>query len=445
MKASVIVLSWNGRADLPECLAALDAQEFADWEILVVDNASTDSSAELVREHYPHMRLIRNQDNLGFAAGNNRGLRIATGDVLVLLNQDTVVHPGWLQALVHAFEVDPQCGIAGAKALYPDGRIQHAGGYVDARGEAAHFGYREPDNGQFDERREVDFVTGAALAISRAALQEIGELDEGFHLAYYEDVDWCYRAREAGYRVLYTPAAVLVHKERSAGSANSHEGMYHFQRNRLRFVFKHWPVRSLREEFVALERAWLEGLAAGGERLVAAMQHAYLYHLLHLDDLVTLRRKILHAGSDDADALASVLLALRTVLPVKLAQDMAGPKPGDEGWADLLAGLRQREVIVEQPARSALPIVGPLLTALRRPWNQAITAAYVLPMIHQQIEFNSRVVTLLERLSQGRLGDVDHLATVLLEYLREANRELDELAAEVRGLRAPVEKDLAAD
>jgi GT2 family glycosyltransferase len=445
MKASVIVLSWNGQADLPECLAALDAQEFADWEVLVVDNGSTDGSAELVREQYPHMRLIRNQDNLGFAAGNNRGLRVATGDVLVLLNQDTVVRPGWLQALVHAFEADPHCGVVGAKALYPDGRIQHAGGYVDARGEAAHYGYRGPDSGQFDEQREVDFVTGAALAMSRAALVEIGGLDEGFQHAYYEDVDWCYRAREAGYRVLYAPKAVLVHKERSAGSAAGHDGMYHFHRNRLRFVFKHWPVKTLLDEFVALERVWLEGLPAGGERLVAAMQHAYLYHLLHLDDLVTSRQGVLHTDSDDADTLASVLLALRTVLPLKLAKDDGGARPGDEGWADLLTDLRQREVIVERPARSALPIVGPLLTALRRPWNQAITAAYVLPMVHQQIEFNTRVVALLERLSEGRLGDVDRLGTVLLEYLREANRELDELAAEVRDQRPPVERNLSRD
>jgi GT2 family glycosyltransferase len=445
MKASVIVLSWNGRADLPECLAALAAQEFADWELLVVDNGSTDGSAEYVQEQYPRVRLIRNQDNLGFAAGNNRGLRAATGDVLVLLNQDTVVHPGWLQALADAFEADPRCGIAGAKALYPDGRIQHAGGYVDARGKASHFGYREPDSGQFDEQREVDFVTGAALAISRAALEEIGPLDERFHLAYYEDVDWCYRAHEANYRVLYAPKAVLVHKERSTSSDGGHDSVYHFHCNRLRFVFKHWPVKSLREEFVALERAWLEGLPAGDERLVAAMQHAYLYHLLHLEDLVTSRQKVLQASSDDADTLAHVLLALRTVLPLRLSQDTAGPRPGDEAWSDLLAELRQREAIVEQPARSALPIFGPLLTALRRPWNQAITAAYVLPMIHQQIEFNTLVVTLLERLSEGRLGDVDRLGTVLLEYVREANRELGELAVEVRSLRALVEKERSQD
>jgi hypothetical protein len=153
----------------------------------------------------------------------------------------------------------------------------------------------------------------------------------------------------------------------------------------------------------------------------------------------------LQANSDDADTLAGVLLALRTVLPLKLAQDVAGSESASEGWADPIAELRQQAVIGEQPARSTLPVVGPLLTALRQPWNRAITAAYVLPMIHQQIQFNTGVVALLERLSQRRRDEADRLRTVLLEYLRESNRELGELAAEVRGLRALIEKDLPQD
>jgi GT2 family glycosyltransferase len=445
MRASVIVLSWNGLEDLPDCLAALDTQEFADREILVVDNGSTDGSPEYVQGHHPHVRLIRNDHNLGFAAGSNVGLRAATGDVLVLLNQDTVVRPGWLQALVDAFDEHPRCGIAGAKALYPDGRIQHAGGYVDGRGAASHHGYGEPDRGQFEEQREVDFVTGAALAISRAALETIGELDEGFQLAYYEDVDWCYRAREAGYDVLYRPQAVLVHKERSAGSAADHDGMYQYHRNRLRSVLKHWSPESLSDEFVPLEQAWLEGLAAGGERLVAAVQHAYLYHLLHLDDLVRWRQRTLQAGSDDADTLACVLLALRTVLPLKLGEDVAGTETAVRGWEELIADLHQQALVDEQPAGSGMPEKDPLLAGLRQRWNQKITAAYVLPLIRQQMQFNTGVVGLLDQLSHSRRDEVDRLRTVLLEYLRESNRELAELATEVRRLRALIAKDLSQD
>lgn len=431
MKASVIVLSWNGMDYLQDCLDALLAQDFADLELIVVDNASTDGSADFVASHYPDVRLLRNERNLGFAAGNNRGLRAATGDVVVLLNQDTVVQPGWLTALVQALASDPRRGIVGGKALYPDGRIQHAGGYVDAQGNGAHYGYRQKDEGQFEQVREVDFVTGAALAISRAALAAVGDLDEGFGLAYWEDVDWCYRVRAAGFQVVYVPQAVLIHKEASMAARVSHEGMYELQRNRLRFVLKHWPVGRLVDEFLPAERAWLEGLGEGSEWVVAATHHAYLYHLLHLDALVQWRVKALGTSWDDADALAGALVALRTIVPLK-PPGMASPEGASvdsvhRAWADTLAELQQRASIHEQPARSKLPLLGWLLTVLRGPWNRAVTAAYVLPMVHQQIEFNHRVVAILSQLVRG-------MEAVHSEYLGENGRELAELANEIRRL-----------
>jgi GT2 family glycosyltransferase len=434
MKASVIVLSWNGMGDLRECLDAVRSQDFIDFEIIVVDNGSTDGSADFVASHYPDVRLIRNERNLGFAAGNNQGLRVGTGDVLVLLNQDTAVQAGWLKALVKAVVSDPTCGIAGGKALYPDGRIQHAGGYVDERGCGSHYGYRQRDEGQFEQVQDVDYVTGATLAISREAFEVIGGLDEGFGRAYYEDVDWCYRAKGAGFRVVYTPHAVLVHKESSAAADLSHEGMYHFHRNRLRFVLKHWSTKCLFEEFLPAERSWLKGLDAGGESLIAAMHHAYLYHLLHLNDLIGWRMSALGTEEDDADALAKVLVDLRTTFPSILSQ------ASREGSAEvapedaLIAELRSREVVREQPARSEIPVLGRILTAFRGLWNRAVTAAYVLPMAHQQTEFNTRVVTLLEQLAKGRLY------AVLSEYLSEDGRELGQLARELDQLRTLIEK-----
>ena len=435
MKASVIVLSWNGINDLQDCLDAVRAQDFGDLELIVVDNASTDGSADFVAGHYPDAHLIRNERNLGFAAGNNRGLRAATGDVLVLLNQDTIVRAGWLKALVEALAIDPRRGMVGGKALYPDGRIQHAGGLVDAQGNGDHFGYRQKDEGQFEQVREVDFVTGAALAISRAAFVAVGELDEGFGTAYWEDADWCYRVREAGFQVVYVPQAVLIHKEASMAAKEGHEAMYALQRNRLRFVLKHWPVTRLAEEFLPAERAWLEGLGEGGEWLVAATHHAYLHHLLHLDELVQLRA--LGTAPDDADTLAQVLLTLRTIVPLKPARVASAQGPSsasvDQAWTDALADLEQRSSLREQPARSRIPVLGWLLTALRGPWNRAVTAAYVLPMLHQQVEFNMRVVAMLNHLVRGQQA-------ALAEYLGENGRELGELANEIRRLQALVEK-----
>ena len=137
MRVSVILLSWNGMDDLGNALEALQAQSSSGVEIIVVDNASTDGSAEFVERYYPDVSLIRSPCNVGFAGGNNRGLEVATGKVLVLLNQDTIVRRGWLNALVAALAGNPRSGIVGAKALFPDGRIQHAGGFVDVRGSAA--------------------------------------------------------------------------------------------------------------------------------------------------------------------------------------------------------------------------------------------------------------------------------------------------------------------
>jgi GT2 family glycosyltransferase len=425
LRASVIILSWNGTEYLEPCLNAVLAQDYAHLEVIVVDNGSTDGSADLVARLFPQVKLIRNECNLGFAAGNNVGLSAASGDLLVLLNQDTEVHKDWLKILAETALNDTNIGIVGGKAVYPDGTIQHAGGWVGERGQGGHHGHHDEDVGQFDQTRDVDYVTGATLAIARRAFESIGGLDEGFAPAYYEDVDWCYRARQNGFRVVYAPQAVLVHKEASSIADLSHEGIYLQQRHRLRFVLKHWPLQRLAHEFLDAERTWLLGLRGGGERLIAAVHHAYLFHLLNLGQVMASRQELLGAPVHEADAVAGVLLTLRSVVPPPAA-GAESPSP-----TEILEDLHQRWAIKESPFHSEVPVFGRLIAAFRHQWNRVSTEWYVRPMIQQQIDFNALLVTLLQEI-------VDYqrrLDSVLPAYLGENGREIAELAREVHKLK----------
>lgn len=429
--ASVIIPAWNGAADLPACLDALLAQTGVDFEVIVVDNASGDGSADLVAARYPQVRLLRQPTNLGFGGGCNAGLAQARGDVLALLNQDTEVRPGWLAALVDALRADPAIGIAGSKALYPDGTIQHAGGRIDAQGNGSHLGYRQPDQGQYDRPADVDYVTGASLALHRDLYDTVGGFDEGFGRAYCEDVDLCLRARAVGRRVVYLPYSVLVHHEESRAAAPGYEAMLLYQRNRLRVVAKHWPRARLDAEFLPAERAWLETLGPGGEQLVAAVHEAYLQHLLGLAEFAGLRRQLL--GEDPAHivALARVLTTLHAVYPlgvVGMSRGAASPESPTFGEMAALARIQP------QPFRSSIPLLGGWIAAFRRLWNRVSTEWYVLSMMQQQSRFN-----------QAALTAIQHLALTSTGYLTGQAREIAALCQEVAALKAQIDSQKQQD
>lgn len=452
--ASVIVLAWNGMGYLESCLKSLLSQDFGTFEVIVVDNGSTDGSPDFVAQHYPQVKLIRNERNLGFAAGNNVGLRAATGDILVLLNQDTQVQPGWLGALIDTFS-DPGIGMVGCKLLYPDGTIQHAGGFLQgARGESAHIGRHMIDDGQYDQLADAEFVTAAALGISRTALATIGPLDEEFVPAYYEDIDWCYRARAAGFRVVYQPRAVVIHHESASTSSPSYDGLYALHQGRLRFLFKHRPLEQLLKEFLPAERAWLEDLGEGGEKLAAALHRAYISNLFNLPELVQWRQALLDVTFEEAQHLANLILALRTVVPLKPAgidvparATVSGPvdqaAQGQVPSTDLdgIQRLRQRSSIQQISPQSEVPVLGPLLSALRRLWNRAFTEWYIVPMIQQQNEFNALLIEHLAKQSY----DHRRLAEVLVTYVAESGGEIAMLAQEILKLRPLLETESDED
>lgn len=439
---SIIIPVYNGAADLPACLAALGEQRPRPDEIIAVDNASSDGSADLIAAQFPHVRLLRQTINLGFGGACNAGMAAATGDLLILLNQDTEVQPGWLSALVAVMAERPDVGIAGSKALYPNGHLQHAGGTIDAQGGGHHRGHGDADIGQFDRVAEVAYVTGASMALRSAVFDQIGGFDPAFNPAYSEDVDLCLTVRNAGLRVVYVPDSVLIHHERStaAGASPNAGAMFLQHRNRLRVVAKHWPAARLRDEFLPAERAWLEGLQPGGERLVAAVHRAYLTHLLGLGELATWRSRLLDEDPAQIDTLAEVLLTLRTAYPTHLVD---APSPAGPDALPSLGELTPLAAIREHPFHSDVPLVGGLIARFRQAWNRVSTEWYVKPMMRQQSQFNETLIKALRQTQEARAHDQHYqarVAAILNEYIAGQTAEISALGREV----AALQRDVAA-
>lgn len=218
---SVIVVNWNTRQLLDACLRSVEAagHDLA-LQLLVVDNGSTDGSAELVRERFPTVELVANASNRGYAAANNQAIALARGPNVFLLNSDAEVEEAALQTLMTYADDHPEAGLFGPKLLNPDGTLQPSGGNfpTPASTVASLLGlHRLTGRPRYGTRRDydqpavVDEVSGAAMLIRRDVIDGIGGLDEGFAWGY-EDVDFCLRARRAGWLVHYVPAARVVHQ-----------------------------------------------------------------------------------------------------------------------------------------------------------------------------------------------------------------------------------------
>ncbi len=423
---SLIVLNWNGRQHLAYCLPSLLATDYPRYELVVVDNASTDGSPDFVRQHFPTVRVMVNARNLGFSAGMNVGLRAAKGDILVLLNNDLEVHPSWLRALVDAMLADESVGIAGCKVYYPGGDIlQHAGGTISyPQALPGHYGCREKDRGQYDEVREVDYVIGAALAVKREVLERVGYLDEGFFL-YYDDPDLSFSARKMGYKTIYVPHAVVIHHEAATNVSGSFFYFRHFHRSRLRFVFKHYTVRQFLADFLPAERRWLRGVRKFAAR--RGLCWAYRETLLGLHELPLNSDGGTMSEQDKRIEVARALEELRAqVIERRLSPGQVNSAEADgsavraqERDADPLAGMWQ---IKEKPFTSDKPVVGPLIVRLRELWNWMSTKWYVRALLEQQNRFNYRI---LQRLTE--------LETHVLDF--DADRENTALTRDVAELR----------
>ncbi len=233
---SAIIVNWNGLKYIRECIDSILCQTYPAVEIILIDNASSDGSADYVVKNYPAVKVIRSERNLGFAGGTNLGIKEAKGDLIALFNQDAVAERTWLEKLVNTASSSEDIGGVAGKTYYWDhkDKIFCTWAKVDP--------YKALAYNFTDERpmADVDYLPGCAMVIKRKALDEIGLLDADYFL-YFEETDWCARAIRAGYRLVYVPDAIAWHVV-SGSISDPYDKLAYITRNRIRFALKNYDL-----------------------------------------------------------------------------------------------------------------------------------------------------------------------------------------------------------
>jgi GT2 family glycosyltransferase len=248
---AVVVLSWNGRDDTLECLRSLERARWDRLTPIVVDNGSTDGTLEAVRAEFPDVVTVRCEENLGFADGNNVGMRAALeagADYVLVLNNDTIVDEALFEALVSEAQRRPDAGALCPLIRYvePPDRIWYAGARFDPRAihNGRHTGYGEVDEGQYHTVRETGRATGAAMLVPREVIERVGYFD-GRLFIQVEDVEYSLRMRAAGYRILFVPEGLVMHKvAMTTGGERAPVTAYYEMRNTLVVCSRHAPLRA---------------------------------------------------------------------------------------------------------------------------------------------------------------------------------------------------------
>lgn len=238
-----VILNTNRRKDTLECLASLQESTYTNHKIILLDNHSTDGSQQAIRESYPEVQIIELEENLGYAGNNNVGIAAALeqgADWVFVLNEDTIVDPRCLANLIEVGESDPAIGIVGPMVYHHDEPdvIQSAGGMLGQKWETIHLGKNEPDLGQYREPHTVEWISGCAILVRRAVIEQIGMLDPKFFY-YWEETEWCLRTSEVGWRIVHVPQAQIWHKGVQRDYHPSPTVTYYSTRNRLLMLAKH--------------------------------------------------------------------------------------------------------------------------------------------------------------------------------------------------------------
>lgn len=242
-KVFPVVLNMQRREDTLACLASVRSQTYANQQTIVLDLGSTDADVAAIAAACPEVQIVRLDNNLGYAGNNNIGIKLALAqgaDWVFILNEDTLLAPDCLSQMLAVAQRDPTIGILGPLVYHYDepAVIQSAGGMLDAEWNSVHLGKNEVDAGQFQDPHAVDWISGCAILVSRAVIEDIGLIDERF-FCYWEETDWCYRAGRGGWQIVQVPAAKLWHKGVQRNYQPHPYVTYYLTRNRLLVLAKH--------------------------------------------------------------------------------------------------------------------------------------------------------------------------------------------------------------
>ncbi|OLB91164.1 MAG: hypothetical protein AUH25_03305 [Thaumarchaeota archaeon 13_1_40CM_38_12] len=249
--ASVIILNYNGEKYISQCVKSVLKSDYDNFELIIVDNNSSDHSLDIVEREFSDNRIkvIKSDKNLGFAGGNNFGAEHATGKYFILLNIDTIVDPQWLSELVSVMELDDTIGAAQSKLLSLDDKtvFDSAGDYLDFFGNSFRRGgdWKEKDNGQYDNVHEIFSARGAALITRKEIVEKIGLFDDDYFLDY-EDIDFCWRVRLFGLRIMFVPASQVYHKGAGISSeGNPNVKNFHPLKNKFMTLIKNYDTANM--------------------------------------------------------------------------------------------------------------------------------------------------------------------------------------------------------
>lgn len=310
-KASVIIPNWNGESLLKDCLKSLREQTFTDFEIILVDNGSTDGSLEYVVSNFPGVKIVKLEKNFGFAKAINEGVKASRADYVVFLNNDTAASKNWLKNLIECINYHPEAISINSKILnfYNRKKIDGVGILINEVGQAKSIGWNQKDTGQFNKEIYIFGATGGAALFRREDFIKVGGFDEKYFM-YSEEVDFAFRAQFLGYKSIYCPKAKVFHKHKATAKKLPQLLEYWQFRNMTATIIKDFPTSVLLKRF-----RWLKIILVHLNTIFYLLKHGFiwppiladLWIFFHLPYLLKERSKIQQSRRISKDYIETFL------------------------------------------------------------------------------------------------------------------------------------------